>query len=361
MQPAPRSQRAFFRDLGPLALSLLMFGLVLIAGVVGYVQIEGWTPLDALWMVVITLTTIGYGEPTPLSTQGRLFTMALILGGVTIATYALSTITQALLEGDLQAYWAQRRQNKVMRRMRDHYIVIGYGRLGRVVAKELQDSSGPIVVIERDPKRVEELRRLSIPVVEGDGADDEHLKTAGIDRCRGVAVTTAPVAEAIFATLSARQLRPDVPILTRVESDEEGVKARRAGATAVVSPLIMGGWRMAHGLARPHAASFLDLATLAEKDNIMLDEILVEPTAPMVGRSLADLAMSNQHGVLIVAIRRPGGELLTTPRGDTLVGANDVLIVIGEPARVRALATLVGAGAAAPGGRAARPFSPKAP
>lgn len=341
MQPPPVRQRAFVRELGPMALSLLMLFLVIVLGVVGYVQIEGWTPLDALWRVAITLTTIGYGEPSPLSTEGRLFTMGLILGGVTIATYALSTITQALLEGELQAYLAQRRQDKVMRAMRDHYIVIGYGRLGQVVAKELQESSGPIVVIERDPKRAEELRRLSVPVVEGDGADDQHLRAAGIDRCRGVAITSAPVAEAIFATLSARQLRPDVPILTRVDSDEEGVKARRAGATAVVSPLIMGGWRMAHGLARPHAASFLDLATLAEKDNIMLDEILVDATAPVVGRSLAEMAMSSQHGVLIVAIRRPGGDLLTTPRGDTLVGAGDVLIVIGDPARVRALAQLV--------------------
>ena len=331
-----------------MALSLLMLALVIVVGVVGYVQLEGWTPFDALWMVVITLTTIGYGEPHPLSSAGRLFTMTLVLGGVTIATYALSTITQALLEGDLQAYLAQRRLRKVMSGMRDHYIVIGYGRLGQVVAKELSDSSGPIVVIERDPKRCEDLRRNAIPVVEGDGADDHQLKAAGIDRCRGVAVTTAPVAEAIFATLSARQLRPDVPILTRVESDEEGVKARRAGATAVVSPLIMGGWRMAHGLARPHAASFLDLATLAEKDNIMLDEILVEPSAVVVGSTLAAFAANHQHGVLIVAIRRPGGHLLTTPRGDTLVGAGDVLIVIGEPARVRALAALVGHAAQAP-------------
>lgn len=325
-----------------MALSLLMLVLVFVFGVVGYMQIEGWPAFDALWMVVITLTTIGYGEPLPLSVPGRVFTMGLVLGGVTIATYALSAVTQALLEGELQAYVQQRRQRRRMKRMNDHYIVIGYGRLGQVVAQELLESSGPICVIERDPKRCEELRRRDIPVIEGDGADDEHLRAAGIDRCKGVAVTTAPAAEAIFATLSVRQLRADVPILTRVESDEEGVKARRAGATKVVSPLIMGGWRMAHGLARPHAATFLDLAMLAEAQNVTLDELLVEPGTVKPGATVASLAVGSQHGVLIVAIRRADGSLVTTPGAEVPIASGDVLIVIGEHAKVHQLAQLVG-------------------
>lgn len=346
MPHRPR-QRAFAFELGPMGLSLLMLVLVFVFGVVGYMEIEGWGAFDALWMVVITLTTIGYGEPIPLSVPGRLFTMGLVLGGVTIATYALSAVTQALLEGELQAFLQQRRQRRVMRRMKDHYIVIGYGRLGRVVAQELMETSGPICVIERDPKRCEELRRREIPVIEGDGADDEHLRAAGIDRCKGVAVTTAPAAEAIFATLSVRQLRADVPILTRVESDEEGVKARRAGATKVVSPLIMGGWRMAHGLARPNAATFLDLATLAEAENVMLDELLVEPGTTARAATVASLAVGSQHGVLIVAIRKADGGLITAPGADAPVSEGDVLIVIGEPSRVRHLAGVVGPAAQA--------------
>ncbi|MFM2248727.1 MAG: hypothetical protein RL071_4802 [Pseudomonadota bacterium] len=337
-----RRQRAFSLELGPMGLSLLMLMLVFLFGIVGYMQIEGWSAFDALWMVVITLTTIGYGEPIPLSVPGRIFTMGLVLGGVTIATYALSAVTQALLEGDLQSYLHQRRQERLMNKMKDHYIIIGYGRLGRVVAQELMETTGPICVIERDPKRCEELRRRDIPVIEGDGADDEHLRAAGIDRCKGVAITTAPAAEAIFATLSVRQLRADVPILTRVESDEEGVKARRAGATKVVSPLIMGGWRMAHGLARPNAASFLDLATLAEAENVMLDELLVEPGTTRSGATVASLAVGSHHGVLIVAIRKRDGGLVTAPGAEAPVAEGDVLIVIGEPAKVRHLAELVG-------------------
>jgi voltage-gated potassium channel len=306
-------------------------------GTAGYMSIEGWSALDAFWMVTITLTTIGYGEVQPLSPEGRMFTIILIVSGVSVGTYAGTQLTRAVLEGDLSRAYRDRQRRRSMRKLNKHQIVVGYGRLGRIVTRELQDAGHAVAVIERDPAVVEEIAASGIPVIQGDGSDDNCLREAGIERARGMAITAAPVAEAIFITLSARQLNPTIPILTRVESDEGSVKARRAGATGVVSPHIMGGWRMAHGLTRPHTTTFLDLATLAEHDDIMLDEIGVVEASGLHEWTLADLGIRYQHEVLIVAIRRRSGEMVVTPQASTQFYTGDVLIVIGEPARVRLL------------------------
>lgn len=222
-----------------------------------------------------------------------------------------------------------------MKSLVDHYIVIGYGRLGEVVVKELVETGAQVCIIESDADLVSKLERDCPHVVlQGDGAEDSVLRRAGIERARGLAVTAAPVAQAIFITLSARQLNSRIPILTRVDSDESSVKARRAGATAVVSPHIMGGWRMAHGLARPHTTNFLDLATLAEHDDIMLDEVEVDDTSGWVGRTLGEMQVARDQGVLVVAIRRGSGEMVVTPSASTPLNAGDILIVVGEPANV---------------------------
>jgi voltage-gated potassium channel len=207
------------------------------------------------------------------------------------------------------------------------------------VVRELLETGAQVCVIERDKDAAEALERtVPFVVLQGDGADDSVLRNAGIDRARGVAVTAAPVADAIFITLSARQLAPRIPILTRVDGDESSVKARRAGATAVVSPHIMGGWRMAHGLARPHTTNFLDLATLAEHDDIMLDEIEVQEGSRWEGCSLGNMHVARDRGVLVVAIRRASGKMEVTPKAATQVEAGDILIVVGEPASVRGFA-----------------------
>jgi voltage-gated potassium channel len=320
-----------------LALSLLF--TVTVVGTIGYVLIEGWTPLDALWMVIITLTSIGYGEVHPLSPTGRVFTLALIVAGLGAVTYTMTQATRVFFEQNLIDMMRQRRRRRMTRSLSGHYIVIGYGRLGQVVAKELLDTGQTLCVIERESDLLDALERSgTAAVVYGDGADDRSLREARIEHAAGVAVTAAPVAEAIFITLSARQLNPHIPVLTRVESDESAVKARRAGATAVVSPHIMGGWRIAHGLTRPHTSNFLDLATLAEHDDLLMDEVVLTKDCRWCNHSLADMAIAREQRVLVVAIRRGDGRMEVTPSAETQVYDGDVLIVIGEPARVRTFA-----------------------
>lgn len=290
-------------------------------------------------MVVITLTSIGYGEVHPLSDAGRVFTIGLIVAGLGAVTYTMTQATRVFFEQNLIEMMQQRRRRRMTRSLKGHYIVVGYGRLGQVVAKELLDTGHTLCVIEREGDRLDELERSGkAAVVHGDGADDHSLREARIEHAAGVAVTAAPVAEAIFITLSARQLNPHIPVLTRVESEQSAVKARRAGATAVVSPHIMGGWRIAHGLTRPHTSNFLDLATLAEHDGLLMDEVEVNAQSRWCNSSLSDMAMAPDQRVLVVAIRRGDGRMEVTPSADSVVHEGDVLIVIGTPERVRGFA-----------------------
>ena len=315
--------------------------LVLAFGTSGYMLIEGWTPLEAVWMVVITLTTIGFGEVHHLTDAGRVFTIVLIMGGVSVGAFAVSQITRAVLEGELTEAWRRRRRNRQMLELNDHFIVVGYGRLGRAVVQELRDAGVSFCVIERDPSRLRECEELGIcPVVLGDGADDAVLREAGLERAKGLAVAVEQGAEAIFVTLSARELNPSLNIVTRVEGGGDSLKARRAGASKVVSPQGIGGWRMAHSLIRPNATHFLDLATLAAHDSIMLDELLVRPNSSLVGQSIKRMGARELHGVNIVALHRRDGTLIPTPRATDIIEADDVIIVIGEPKGVRALAKL---------------------
>ena len=330
-----------------LLLAFVLLGLVQILGISGYMLIEGWTALESWWMVVITLTTIGFGEVQPLSPEGRVFTILLILSGVGLVTFTVTATTRAIFEGDVVRDWRRRKRRRFLDALNDHYIVVGYGRLGRAVTRELKTTGHDVCVIERD--RVSYEAALDEPnrprgLMQGDGSDDEVLAAAGIARARGIAVCTPSGAEAVFITLSARQMRSDLPILTRVDSEAEAVKAKKAGASSVVSPHWMGGWRMAHGLMRPHTSSFLDIATLAEHEDILLDELKIGPSSRWAGRSLGTLHVRNKHGVLVAAVRRASGEMVPTPDADTMVEVGDVLIVIGARERVLALNKELGDG-----------------
>ena len=320
-----------------LLLASLLLLVVIVLGTIGYTLIEGWSLWDGFWMVIITLTSIGYGEVHPLSDGGRLWTILLIVSGLSLGTYALTRLTSALVEGDLLADFQQRRRRRIVAQLSGHYIVVGAGRLGMSVIEEVRGAGQSVCVIEHTPERATALERQGIPVILGDGANDDVLRAAGIDRAAGLAVAVPSGAEAIFVTLSARHLSPLLPIATRAADQEEAVKARRAGATSVVSPYRMGGWRMAHGLIRPSTSTFLDLATFASHADLLIDELVLGEHSAGVGRTLRELSVRAQHGVLVVAVRREG-EMLAAPDPDTRLERGDVVIVVGKPAHVRRFA-----------------------
>ena len=337
MPPRP-IQQAHPRELTTqrnLRIALGAMCVVVVLGTTGYMLIEGWTFLDALWMVVITVTTIGYGEVHHLTPLGRLFSLGLILFGVGIVTYSATTFARAVIDGDMARLYRQRRKERIMKKLENHYIVVGYGRLGRVVVEDLQRSGVGVCVVERDLEVVEELERSGrVPVVRGDGASDDTLRLAGVERAQGLAIALPSAAEAVYVSMSASQLNPELNIVTRIDEPEASYRARRVGARQVVNPYRLAGWRIAHGLLRPLASNFLDLATFSVHEEFAVDEQSIPQGSPFAGKSLRELAIGAEHKLLVVAIQKPNGTLIATPGGNVVLEPGDTVIVLGDPERL---------------------------
>ena len=222
-----------------------------------------------------------------------------------------------------------------MKKLENHYIVVGYGRLGRVVVEDLQRSGVGVCVVERDLEVVEELERSGrVPVVRGDGASDDTLRLAGVERAQGLAIALPSAAEAVYVSMSASQLNPELNIVTRIDEPEASYRARRVGARQVVNPYRLAGWRIAHGLLRPLASNFLDLATFSVHEEFAVDEQSIPQGSPFAGKSLRELAIGAEHKLLVVAIQKPNGTLIATPGGNVVLEPGDTVIVLGDPERL---------------------------
>ena len=306
----------------------MIFGATL-----GYRLIEGWPWVDCLWMVVITLSTIGYGEPQALTDGGRVFTMGLILAGLGLGTYTIGQVTRYVVEGDFREDLRERRRRNLMRKLENHFIVVGLGRLGREVAEELHHRGHKVVAIEVEADPSDKLPFLDLRL-RGDGSSDEILNEAAIDRARGIAAATGSDATNIFVTLSARQMNPRIHIITRVDDEASVQKAFRAGANAVINPYGISGARMAQGLIHPHAAQLLDRAVGRAHNEFEIEDVPIGDVEHYNGR-LGELDIPDRHKVLIVALRRPDGQLVTSLDRHTELRAGDIAIVVGRPADVR--------------------------
>ena len=285
-------------------------------------------------MVVITLTTIGFGEPHPLSPEGRSFTILLIVAGLGLGTYTLGQVTRYVVEGDFRRDLRERRRRNLMRKLENHFIVVGLGRLGREVAEELHHRGHHVVAIEVEAAEADGLGFLDLRL-KGDGSSDEVLNNAAIDRARGIAAATGSDATNIFVTLSARQMNPHIHIITRVDDQASVQKAIRAGADAVINPYGISGARMAQGLIHPHAAQLLDRAVGRAHDEFEIEDVPIGDVEHYNGR-LGELDIPERHRVLIVALRRPDGQLVTSLDRHTELRPGDIAIVVGRPTDVRA-------------------------
>lgn len=319
-----------------------LFALITISvvGVAGYTILEGWTVLDSLWMVVITLTTIGYGEVHQLSDAGRLFTIALVTVGIGLATVTLGQFSSYVVDGTLLTELRARRRRRIMEKLKDHVIVIGSGRLGREVTAELIHRGTQVVLIDSAEDVLEASRRQmgqAVATLElvGDGSDDELLEKAGIHQARAVAIATGSDATNVFVTLTARHLNPGLHIVTRVDETHSVAKAIRAGADNVINPYGIGGVRMAQGLLNPHAAQLLDQATGRSNAEFEIEDVLIGEV-PAYNGPLCFLDIPGRHGILLLALRTKAGDLLTTMGRDTELSPGDIAVVVGPPAMVRA-------------------------
>lgn len=323
--------------------------LLFIIGVLGYMWIENFTIIEAAYMTVITLSTVGYGEVHPLSPAGKIFTGAIIMLGVITIAVMFGTLTEYIVAGELAGSIKLRRLMKKINAMRGHYIVCGVGRVGLQVAVELKSQGLPCVVIDRDKAMIEHCAELGIPGVEGDATLDETLRNAGIARAKGLVAALNSDAENVYVILSARKMNPELTIVGRSTGEETAEKLEMAGADRVVSPYNMAGYRIVNQLTRPHVTFFLDTAMRSIGLNLLMDEIRIAPDSPLVSQSMSDAEIRTRTGANILAIMRGVNHELVDWSPDLAFKPNDMLIVVGKPEELRSLAKIAGDGRFEPG------------
>ncbi len=324
-----------------LAIIVAALAAILLAGTLGFHLIEGWRFLDALYMAVITLSTVGFGEVHPLSDAGRLFVMCYIVAGVGLVTYTVGTLTKMVVEGEIQQLFGRRRTMTKINKLRDHYIICGYGRIGQMVAAEFERRPIPFVVIENNSEKA--MRQPpDFPILVGDGTEEEVLLAAGIERAKGLVTVLHSDASNLFVTLSAREINPKLFIIARYEEERTKNKLLRAGADKVVSPYIIGGTRMAMAVLRPAVIDFIELATQSESLGLQMEEVLVPGNSPLLGTHLKDSGIRSSLDIIIVAIKKRSGHMEFNPSADTIIGEGDRMIAIGETSQLQKLEYMLG-------------------
>lgn len=317
------------------AIAILL--VVIAIGVIGYMLIEGWSFLDALFMTITTLTTVGYREVHPLSTAGQAFTMGLIVIGVGGMLYTLTAVVAYAFEVRLPGLVWRRRMRERIGHLRNHYVVCGFGRVGEAVADSLARSNAPFVVIDQSPEAIAHCIELGYAYVEGDAGLDETLIEAGIERAKGLVAALDTDETNLYLILSARVLNPNLFIVARATTKNAEAKMRRVGADRVLTPYELAGRRMATLLIRPLVADFLDIVTHAEQLELLLEELTVRDDSPLAGRTIGELAIRNRTGAFILAIQRRDGSMVRAPDGNTQLQAGDQLVVLGTRTQLRNL------------------------
>ncbi len=308
---------------------------LLLVGAMGYMAIARMSFIDALYMTVITLTTVGFREVEPLDTAGKLFTIALLIVGFGTVLYSASLVARELIEGSIQQALGRRKVQRQIAHMSGHYIVCGFGRMGRIVCKELEAKPVPFVVIERDPERIPDLEAEHYPFVAGDATEDQVLVEAGIGRAHGLVAALSKDADNVYVVLTARELGPELLIVARAEDERSERKLLHAGATRVVSPYTIGGHRMAHALLRPAVLDVIDLATHYRSIELQIEEVTVPKGGFCEGQTLLKSGLRDQLWLIVIAIKKPAGEMLFNPRADESIHAGDRLVLMGQTANLR--------------------------
>jgi voltage-gated potassium channel len=315
-----------------------LFALTL-SGAMGFVALEGLSAWEALYLSIVTISTVGYGDVVPVTLSGRLFAMALISLGVGAALYLVTVIAQEVLEGRLQAFFQRSSMMREIQKHSGHVIVCGYGRFGRVVANELREAGQPVVVIEEDADRESELVACGADYIIASAADDDALCAAGIERAEAIVIGTSNDATSVFITLSARELNPKLRIHARGETDQAIRRLKRAGADYVNSPYQTGGVRTATSILRPSVVDFLDLSTPHSQTEIDLEEIHVDPQSELGGSTVAQVE-ARYVQLRVIALKRGQQLIELVPGASREVCPGDHLVVIGEREELMALANL---------------------
>ncbi|MGE4506989.1 MAG: TrkA family potassium uptake protein, partial [Desulfovibrionaceae bacterium] len=279
--------------------------LVFCIGVIGLMWVEEWDFIDSVYMVVTTLSTVGYGEVHKLDTSGRILMMFVIMTGVGSFFYLAGVFVQLLVDGHIQNIFGRRWMQRTIGKMSGHIIICGYGRIGSIAAGEIMAEDQEVVVIEKDPAMVEELVRQRVLHVAGDATRDEVLEAAGIGRAKSLIAALTDESANVYVTLSARQLNPEIRIVARCNSLDHTQKLQRAGADQVLYPHLYGGLRMAQSVLRPTVVNFMDLATRGDCQDLQMEELVVAPDSMYAGKNLIESKLRQRFNVIVIAVKKP--------------------------------------------------------
>jgi voltage-gated potassium channel len=316
----------------------VFFIVLLMSGTIGYMIFEDFGFFDSMYLTALTISTVGYGDIVPVQPLGRLFTVILVFTGVGFVLYAFSKLAETMVEGGLRNILERRKMNRKVAQLRSHYIVCGYGRIGRVICQILNENKRPFVVIENDAKEISNIEAEGYLALPGEAADDEILMTAGIKEARGLIAVVSTDADNVFITLTARGLNPGLFILARSSGTPgSDTKLMRAGASKVISPYYIGARRMAQLIVRPTVIDFIDLTMYAGELGLRMEELVVSKKASFANKNLMESGIRKEHDIIVVAIKRDGEGMIFNPKSATMILPGDILIVLGDHNQITAL------------------------
>jgi voltage-gated potassium channel len=308
--------------------ALILVGTFVVA-VVGYHLLEGYSWIDAVWMVVITISSVGYAEKSELGDGTKVFTIAVIVFGMSAAFYTIGGLLQMLTEGELERALGHRRMTRDIQRLKDHVIICGFGRMGEILAGDLQRMRRPYVVIDHNSDRILEAGEQQHLSLNGDATEEQTLVEAGIEQARTLVSGLPSDADNVFIALTSRNLNADLQIVARAEHVSTEKKLRQAGADRVVMPALVGARQMSRLITRPSTADLIELVTETSRLNFELDEIDVPETSRLAGMTVRETAAHRQHGLLVVAVKDKQGHMELNPDAGYVFQGGDIVILMG--------------------------------
>lgn len=309
---------------------LLIAFFLFVISVVGFMVIEKWSLLDSIYMTTITLSTVGFKEVNELSQAGRIFTTILILAGVGYFLYIAGIIIQSIVEGEIQSILGRKRLDRKIQKLKNHYILCGYGRIGKVLCQLIKEETNDVVVIEEKTELIESLGQERIHHIVGDSTSEDVLKKAGIQNASNLIAALGTDTANVFLVLTARQLNPDIHIMARASVPEVKRKLFVAGANLVESPYDTGALSMGLKLLRPSVSNFLEVALSRKKEGIQIDEIYIPTKSQYTNIALKDSTIRQEFNLIIIAIKKASGKMLFNPHFETLIEPEDTVIVMGK-------------------------------